>query len=344
MAPRPPTSSAGGPADLLAGTAPAAPADTLPEDASAANEAGAANPDEAATITPPSDASGTPKSTSMVLVSDASVKKILNPFGKFAVRPLDWLRALISGPTASGKTRIILSLPRPCAVLYCERQGGDVDLRNREHEGIYLIYIDRNNALQDGLDVLDNILTGPAKEIGFQSIAHDSISHFADWVLGEQCSKNRKGSNKVAGGATQQNYGILAAAIKPFLTKLMGMPQHVLLTSHLKRENDFVEEWIDGEKVRKKITYCWPKLTPAVADQIVPEVTLMGYSWRKEIEGDDDKFGVSFKAISSNRERILHCADAKSPANWGMSEAPDATAWIRRLEEEKGITMLRAAA
>jgi hypothetical protein len=346
MAQKPLTPTAGGASDLLTGADPAAVAEGTNQVQSTNAQPGPTKGPENTAASGTSQSLPAPaKSNMTVLVSDASIKKPVNPFGKFSVRPLDWLRALICGPTASGKTNIILSLPRPCAVLYCERPSGDVDLRDKEHEGIYLIYIDRNRPLEDGLEVLDNILTGPAKDVGFQSIALDSVSHFADWVLGDQCSKSRNERNmKVPGGATLHNYGILSAAIKPFITKLLGMPQHVLLTSHLKKENDFCDDWVDGVKVRKKLTYCYPKLTPAVADQIVPEVTLMGYSWRKEVEGQDDIFGVSFKAVTANRERVLHCAEAKSPANWGAAEEPNATAWIRRLEEEKGITMLKAAA
>jgi hypothetical protein len=93
-----------------------------------------------------------------------------------------------------------------------------------------------------------------------------------------------------------------------------------------------------------------------VADLIIPEVALLGYSWRKEVLDNrgqpvldeagktKDKFGVSFKARSFNRERELFMLDAKSPGDWGMNEEPNVTSWIQRLEIEKGMSMLRAAA
>jgi hypothetical protein len=145
-----------------------------------------APPQDAATTEAPPEATVEPAASAAPPPPPKTV--VFNPFGKFQARPVDYLRALIAGPTASGKTRLILSMPRPIAVLYAERSSGDVDLRNREHEGIYLIYIDRQKPLDSVNEVLNNILTGPAKDVGFQSIAGDSVSHLADWT---HASRNR---------------------------------------------------------------------------------------------------------------------------------------------------------
>jgi hypothetical protein len=51
----------------------------------------------------------------------------------------------IGGPPNSGKTFTILTAPKPVAVIYCDRPGGDIDLRDLEDIGIHLYKVDPNN-------------------------------------------------------------------------------------------------------------------------------------------------------------------------------------------------------
>ncbi len=270
-------------------------------------------------------------------------------FQDYAQPAPDFFRGLIGGLTGSGKTRLIMTMPRPCLVIIAERSGGDVDLR--EVPGIIPIHVQRGEA-EMGVNKVMSLLASPeGKKLDIQSIAVDSLTFLQNWMMGDVCRNSTGNASRIAGGATIRNYGLLAARMKPFLQNLFSMEAHVLLTSHVKFEEDVREEVIDGERVQIKQKIGFPDLTPAIRTMVESEVTFLGYTWRKENKPDadgneaPDSFGVSFKARTQNRHRReLLLENAKAPGDWGSNAEPNVTAWIERIAKEKNLDMhLKAA-
>lgn len=308
-----------------------------------------ANP---ATPSEPANPSATTPATEIVQATPPKhtfnlvLPKLFQDYGQAAA---DYFRGMIGGLTGSGKTKLILTMPRPCLVIIAERSGGDADLRNEP--GIIPIYVQRGEAETGVNKVMAFVASPEGKALGIQSIAVDSLTFLQNWMMGDVCRNSTGNSSRIAGGATIRNYGLLAARMKPFLQSLFSMEAHVLLTSHVKFEEDVREEVIDGERVQIKQKIGFPDLTPAIRTMVESEVTFLGYTWRKENKPDSDgnetpdSFGVSFKARTQNRHRReLLLENAKAPGDWGSNVEPNVTAWIERIAKEKNLDMhLKAA-
>lgn len=234
--------------------------------------------------------------------------------------PIEYLRAMWAGRPSTGKTHLILSAPRPCVVLYCDRANGDRDLRDKD--GIFRYYIRRGKVVSDVLAFLDRISCGDLSGAGIQTIALDSLRYLQNLVEAEQVPANREASlrnNKTTVHGTAQ-----------ILNSLLSMDQHVLISSHLRKQRSTTT---DREGKTIEIETWEPDAMPAVREIVMREVALMGYTWRKtaEKEGDPDLFGVNFTERMFGRGKEWHFADAKAPVGWGATETADVSAWINRL-------------
>lgn len=305
------------------------------------------------TMTTPSEASSVATPPKKEIVPESTPKptfnitlpKIFQDYGQAAP---DYFRGLIGGLTGSGKTKLILTMPRPCVVIIAERSGGDADLRNEP--GIIPVYVQRGEAETGVNKVMASLASPEGKSMGIRSIAVDSLTFLQNWMMGDVCRNATGNASKVAGGATIRNYGLLAARMKPFLQNLFSMEAHVLLTSHVKFEEDVKDVVIEGERVQIKQKIGFPDLTPAIRTMVESEVTFLGYTWRKENPRDGDgnevpdSFGVSFKARTLSRHREVLLENAKAPGDWGSNAEPNVTAWIERIAQEKNLDMhLKAA-
>lgn len=235
--------------------------------------------------------------------------------------PMEYLRAMIAGRPSTGKTHLILSMPRPLVVLYCDRASGDRDLR--EKDGIFRYYIRRDRGVvRNTLAFLDRISCGDLSGAGIQSVSLDSLRYLQNLVEAEQVPADREASlrnNKTTVHGTAQ-----------ILNSLLSMDQHVLITSHLRSQKSMGRDK-EGREIQVET---WePDAMPAVREIVMREAALMGYTWRKaaEKEGDPDVFGVNFTERMHGRGKEWRFADAKAPPSWGATEPADVSEWISRL-------------
>lgn len=237
--------------------------------------------------------------------------------------PKPRLRAMVAGRPSTGKTHLILSAPRPCVVLYCDRANGEADLK--EKDGVYRYYLKRGNVVRDTLNFLERIAAGDLSSTGIKTIALDSITYLQNLVQADTVTGDKS--------ASQRDFGKVVQGIERVLVSLMSMDQDILINAHLKSHKEMGRD-IEG---REKEFVIWqPDAMPKVREIVMREVGLMGYTWRKaapqiEGEGQPDRFGVNFTERMSSRAQEFVFQDAKAPVGWGDKEAADVTAWIERL-------------
>ena len=243
----------------------------------------------------------------------------LNQLAK-ASKPKPRLSALISGRPSTGKTHLLLTAPRPCVVLYCDRAGGDTDLE--EVDGVFRIYLRRGDVVRTACNWLERIACGDLSKEGIQTIALDSLSYLQSLVQADMVTGDKM--------ASQRDFGRMVQGMERILTNLLTMDQHRLINCHLKSKTEVVR--IDGEEQR--LTVWMPDAMPKVREIVMREVGLMGYTWRRTKEGEDT-FGVNFTEEARSRGQVFQFQDAKAPAGWGSNEVADVTSWISRLWPEK---------
>jgi hypothetical protein len=246
--------------------------------------------------------------------------KDLNELAK-ASKPKPRLSALIAGRPSTGKTHLILTAPRPCVVLYCDRAGGDSDLE--EVDGVFRIYLRRGDVVKTACNWLERIAAGDLSKEGIQTIALDSLSYLQSLVQADMVSGDKM--------ASQRDFGRMVQGMEKILTNFLTMDQHRLINCHLKSKTEAVR--IDGEEQR--LTVWMPDAMPKVREIVMREVGLMGYTWRRSGAGGDDTFGVNFTEEARSRGQVFQFQDAKAPAGWGANEPSDIAAWIARLWPEK---------
>lgn len=236
-----------------------------------------------------------------------------------ASRPASSLSALIAGQTSTGKTHLILTAPRPCVTLYCDRAEGDRDLVDAAKDGVFRIYLRRGNVVRDARNYLDRIACGDLSKEGIKTVCIDSLSYLQSLVKADQTPAGKQTS--------QKKFGEIAGDLEGILQAFFTLEQHRVLFSHIKSESYPVD--IDGQVVQKRV---WmPDAMPFIRKITQREVTLMGYTWRKTgQDGDPDRFGVNFTESVSSRGHVFEFQDAKAPPGWG-NEVPDISNWIDRL-------------
>lgn len=244
--------------------------------------------------------------------------KELNELAK-ASKPAPKLSALIAGRPSTGKTHLILTAPRPCVVLYCDRAGGDTDLE--EVDGVFRIYLRRGDVVKTACNWLERIAHGDLSKEGIQTIALDSLSYLQSLVQADMVSGDKM--------ASQRDFGRMLQGMEKILTSFLTMDQHRMVNCHLKSKTDRVV--MDGEE--KNLTIWMPDAMPKVREIVMREVGLMGYTWRRssKVEGGPDDFGVNFTEEARSRGQVFQFQDAKAPNGWGNTEPADVTAWISRL-------------
>lgn len=240
---------------------------------------------------------------------------------KLAPKPR--LRAMVAGRPSTGKTHLILSAPRPCVVLYCDRANGEVDLK--EVDGVFRCYIKRGNVVRDTLAFLERIAAGDLSTSGIQTIALDSLTYLQSLVQADTVTGDKS--------ASQRDFGKVVQGIERILVSLMSMDQDVLINSHLKSHREMGR---DSEGREKEFVIWQPDAMPKVREIVMREVGLMGYTWRKAappIDGVDqpDRFGVNFTERMSSRAQEFVFQDAKAPVGWSDREEANVSAWISRL-------------
>lgn len=252
----------------------------------------------------------------------------LNQLAK-ASKPKPRLSALIAGRPSTGKTHLLLTAPRPCVVLYCDRAGGDTDLE--EVDGVFRIYLRRGDVVRTACSWLERIACGDLSKEGIQTIALDSLSYLQSLVQADMVTGDKM--------ASQRDFGRMVQGMEKILTNLLTMDQHRLINCHLKSKTESVR--VDGEEQR--LTVWMPDAMPKVREIVMREVGLMGYTWRKTTSEGESTYGVSFTEEARSRGQILQFQDAKSPAGWGATEPADVSAWIDRLWPEKPAAEAKAA-
>lgn len=245
--------------------------------------------------------------------------KDLNELAK-ASKPKPKLSALIAGRPSTGKTHLILTAPRPCVVLYCDRAGGDSDLE--EVDGVFRIYLRRGDVVKTACNWLERIAAGDLSKEGIQTIALDSLSYLQSLVQADTVSGDKM--------ASQRDFGRMVQGMEKILTNFLTMDQHRLINCHLKSKTERVV--MDGEE--KALTIWMPDAMPKVREIVMREVGLMGYTWRRAGAGGEDAFGVNFTEEARSRGQVFQFQDAKAPNGWGNAEQADVTAWISRLWPE----------
>lgn len=247
-----------------------------------------------------------------------SMLQSLNDIAK-ASKPEPKLSAFIAGRPSTGKTHLILSAPRPCVVLYCDRAGGDCDLE--EVDGVFRIYLKRGDVVKSACDWLERIAGGDLSKEGIKTIALDSLTYLQSLVQADMV-----GGNKMA---SQRDFGRMVQGLEKILNSFLTMDQHRIINCHLKSKTETV---FDGsDQIRQEI---WmPDAMPKVREIVMREVALMGYTWRRsaKAEGDADQFGVNFTESARSRSQVFQFQDAKAPNGWGGAEPADVSAWIARM-------------
>lgn len=236
----------------------------------------------------------------------------------------------VGGQPNTGKTHIVLTAPKPVAVIYCDRPGGDVDLRGLEDIGIFVYYVDgndfRTSALAQVAKVRNDIV--PKK---LKTVILDSASMGQSMETQKRSGSNRSSMNiKSYGGVSMNVMDVLDA-----LFALKGV--HRGVTFHIK------EEPIKNEKQEVIGTKWRPSVMPGVAALLKNYCGLIGYNWKKpRQDGKGNNYGTCFLEVMPGR--VFDCA--KSPEGWGMAEPADITAWFKRIEDDAEVRRqaVRAAA
>lgn len=240
-----------------------------------------------------------------------------------ASRPETHLSGLIAGQPSTGKTHLTLTAPRPCITFYCDRAEGDEDLVKAAKDGVFRIYIRRGNVVRDVRKYFERIASGDLSKEGIKTVCIDSLTYLQALVKADSIPLGKS--------VSQQKYGQIAGDLEVLLQSFFTLEQHRILFSHIKAERTSVE--VDGQMMQKLV---WmPDAMPFVRKLTQREVSLMGYTWRKKKEGEDDRFGVNFTESVASRGQIFEFQDAKAPAGWG-NEEPDISKWIEKLYPPKG--------
>lgn len=240
-----------------------------------------------------------------------------------ASRPVDSGSALIAGRMGTGKTFLATTMPKPVVVFYADRPQGDKDLVAAAKNGVFRIYLKRGNVEKSFRDFLGRIATGDLSHDGIKSITLDSALYLQKLAEIDEVPGGGQVSIKKSGN--------IVRTMDRMLNDFLHMPQHRLILSHLKRKEE--EEVVDGEKIT---VVSWvPDVMPAIREIMMQQVTLMGYTWRVDKEGEASRYGVTFGPQVRSRGHLFRFIDAKAPSGWG-SEPADFSQWVERLYPPKG--------
>jgi len=240
----------------------------------------------------------------------------------------------IGGPPNSGKTFTILTAPKPVAVIYCDRPGGDIDLRDLEDIGIHLYKVDPNNFRESVRQQISKVRNdiGPRK---LKTAILDSASMGQTMQIQKQSGNNRASMNI-------KSYGNVSMNMMDVLDDLFSLQGvHRGVTFHIK------EEAIVNDKKERIGTIWQPMVMPGVAKLLTNYCALIGYTWKRaRADGKGNNYGTCFLEEMRGKVGTMKFDCAKSPEGWGYSEPSDISAWFKRIEDDTKARkeLIRAAA
>lgn len=229
----------------------------------------------------------------------------------------------IGGKPNTGKTRILLTAPKPIGIIVCDRPGGDIDLRELEDIGIHLYQVDMRNWRDSALEKI-NKLRADIPKLGLQSAAIDSFS----MGQGAQLEKN---TNHSRNSMNLKKWGAVGNDVLDVMDAFYGLQGvHRIGTFHIK------EEAIMSPDGKEKLGTMWkPAVTPMVANQMKVFCGLIGYTVKRpRADGKSNDYSVCFLERMKARvgEMVFDCA--KSPEGWSHSEPAHIEEWFERIERE----------
>ena len=240
----------------------------------------------------------------------------------------------IGGPPNSGKTFTILTAPKPVAVIYCDRPGGDIDLRDLEDIGIHLYKVDPNNFRESVRQQISKVRNdiGPRK---LKTVILDSASMGQTMQVQKQSGNNRASMNI-------KSYGNVSMNMMDVLDDLFSLQGvHRGVTFHIR------EEAIINDKKERIGTIWKPMVMPGVAKLLTNYCALIGYTWKRpRADGKGNNYGTCFLEEMRGKVGTMKFDCAKSPEGWGYSEPSDISAWFKRIEDDTKARkeLIRAAA
>lgn len=240
----------------------------------------------------------------------------------------------IGGPPNSGKTHTIITAPKPVACIYCDRPGGDMDLRDLEDIGIYLYKVDPNNFKESVRQQISKVRNDIASR-KLQTVILDSASMGQTMQVQKQSGNNRASMNI-------KSYGTVSMNMMDVLDDLFSLQGvHRGVTFHIK------EEQILNDKKERIGTIWKPMVMPGVAKLLTNYCALIGYTWKApKPDGSGNFYGTCFLEELNGRTGSKRFECAKSPEGWGAKEPSDISAWFKRIEDDAKANRerIRAAA
>lgn len=229
----------------------------------------------------------------------------------------------IGGPSGTGKSFACLTAPKPLAVIYADRPGGDIDLEGLEAAGVHLYKVDLSRPRDSALARINEVRGDIAKK-GLKTVIYDGLAF-------SQIAENSKvsGQNRNSMVSLQKKGAVSnnVADILDALLTLQGV--HVGITFHIKEE-----PLKDGDKIVGTI---WrPMLMPQVANVLQSACGLIGYTWKRaKASGTGNDYGTCFLEEVAGKTAKKRFACAKSPEGWGHSEPTNISAWFKRIEDDR---------
>lgn len=233
----------------------------------------------------------------------------------------------LGGEPGTGKTRTVMTMPRPLHVIYADRKGGEEEIVGNEDIGIFVHYVDPTNPRDSAIAIINNKIK-PAISAGkCASVAYDSASFGQDQQIAKDTSHNRNSMD-------MQKWGRSGNHVMDVLDVLYQLNAHVIVTFHIK-----AEPIKNGKEVVGKL---WkPAVMPMIALRIHKESGLIGYAWKIESSNGTRTFGTNFLEEMVKPKGVTRFDCTKSPG-WGARETPNASAWIERLAKEANERRLKA--
>ena len=147
---------------------------------------------------------------------------------------LEYLTALVFGPSGVGKTRLAATLPGRVIVVSTER-GGTASLAGPDYDVDYVEVFSRAEAFEAVVRIekalRDAIAAG--KPLPWRSVVFDGVSAFEDAIMAETSTR---GGGLVQTNApevlSQAGYGVLGAIHRDIRSAFLRLPQvHVVFTA-----------------------------------------------------------------------------------------------------------------
>lgn len=155
---------------------------------------------------------------------------------KLEDKKFDMKKILIVGVEKSGKTSFIGTMPRPILVFAAET-GAESRFAGQKDIDVVQCYDKLGELKGAGIRRFEKnfkeILT--SSTLPYKTIAIDPLSFLSNYILDEVGRENPSLKNSSNGYAF---WGMLKERQEKILTQILGMKQHVVVTSHVKLKDD----------------------------------------------------------------------------------------------------------